>query len=81
MGKGTDADDAGTPLPADALWQAELWRCLRTRIATPGPAERLEVACERLEADHSLTGLPQRWDAGLSRSSSVEAMRSTIGGG
>jgi exodeoxyribonuclease V gamma subunit len=57
---GVDADGAGTSLPADTVWQAELWRRLRTRIATPGPAERLEEACTRLEDDPSLTELPGR---------------------
>ena len=36
---------AGAP---DGHWQAELWRRLRERIGTPGPAERLEAACARL---------------------------------
>jgi exodeoxyribonuclease V gamma subunit len=57
---GEDVDDAGTPLPADARWQAELWRRLRARIATPGPAERLEHACARLEAEPSLAEIPER---------------------
>jgi exodeoxyribonuclease V gamma subunit len=57
---GEDVDDAGTPLPADTLWQAELWRRLRARIATPGPAERLEHACARLEADPFLADIPER---------------------
>jgi exodeoxyribonuclease V gamma subunit len=57
---GEDVDDAGTPLPAGARWQAELWRRLRARIATPGPAERLEHACARLEADPALAELPER---------------------
>jgi len=30
-------DDTGTP--EDLLWQSELWRRLRTRLAAPGPAE------------------------------------------
>ena len=38
-------------LPADAAWQAELWRRLRERIGHEGPAERLEAACARLAAD------------------------------
>ncbi len=57
---GEDVDDAGAALPADTRWQAELWRRLRARIATPGPAERLEHACARLEADPSLAELPER---------------------
>ena len=57
---GEDVDDAGAPLPADARWQAELWRRLRACIGTPGPAERLEHACARLEADPSLAEVPER---------------------
>lgn len=57
---GEDVDDAGAPLPVDTLWQAELWRRLRARIAAPGPAERLEHACARLEADPSLADIPGR---------------------
>ena len=41
-------------------WQAELWRRLRTRIGTPGPAERLEAACARLRADPAILALPAR---------------------
>ena len=32
----------------DDQWQAELWRRLRARIGTPGPAERLEDAVAKL---------------------------------
>ena len=65
---GDDFDDAGTPLPADSRWQAELWRRLRERIGTPGPAERLQQACERLEADPSLADVPERFSLfGLTR--------------
>ncbi|MGH2945176.1 MAG: exodeoxyribonuclease V subunit gamma, partial [Solirubrobacteraceae bacterium] len=42
------------------LWQAELWRRLRERIAQPGPAERVEHACERLRDDPQVTSLPAR---------------------
>jgi exodeoxyribonuclease V gamma subunit len=44
----------------DGAWQAELWCRLRERIALPGPAERLETACERLEDDPALVDLPGR---------------------
>jgi exodeoxyribonuclease V gamma subunit len=47
-------------VPAEAAWQAELWRRLRERLGEPGPAERLEPACERLRADPSLADLPER---------------------
>lgn len=55
-----DTDGAGRGLPAHAVWQAELWRRLRDRIAQPGPAERLEHACERLREDPALVDLPRR---------------------
>jgi exodeoxyribonuclease V gamma subunit len=47
-------------LPAEAAWQAELWRRLRERLVEPSLAERLEPACERLRADPSLVDLPER---------------------
>lgn len=58
--RGDDLDAAGTPLPADAVWQAELWRRLRTAIALPGPAERIEAACARLRDDPAAVDLPPR---------------------
>lgn len=57
---GQDADGDGRPVSADAVWQPELWRRLRTRIALPGPAERLENACRRLREDSSTLELPPR---------------------
>jgi exodeoxyribonuclease V gamma subunit len=57
---GDDSDGTGRALPADAAWQAELWRRLRDRIGHPSPAERLEDACARLEADPALSNLPRR---------------------
>ena len=45
---------------AAELWQAELWRRLRSRIASPGPAERVEAACARVRAEPELLDLPQR---------------------
>ncbi len=47
-------------LPAEAGWQAKLWRRLRARLDEPSPAERIEAACERLRADPSLVDLPER---------------------
>ena len=41
-------------------WQAQLWRQLRRRIATPSPAERLDGACARLRAEQDLVALPRR---------------------
>ncbi len=58
--QGADADPAGRPLPADAAWQAELWRRVRERVAVPSPSERLEGACERLRAEPALADLPPR---------------------
>ena len=57
---GRDADALGGALPQDAAWQAELWRRLRARIGTPGPAERLEAACARLQDVLDAAGLPER---------------------
>jgi exodeoxyribonuclease V gamma subunit len=47
-------------LAAAAVWQAELWRRLRARIAQPGPAERLDGACARLRNEPGFVDLPQR---------------------
>jgi exodeoxyribonuclease V gamma subunit len=57
---GADADHEGTPLPADAAWQAGLWRCLRERLGTPSLPERLPGACERLRGEPGLLDLPAR---------------------
>jgi exodeoxyribonuclease V gamma subunit len=46
---------------ADAdVWQAELWRRLRERVAQLSPAERLERACARLREDPAAVELPHR---------------------
>jgi exodeoxyribonuclease V gamma subunit len=55
-----DTDGAGRPLAPGAVWQAELWRRLRARIAQPDPAERLEGACARLRERPDLLDLPER---------------------
>ncbi len=57
---GEDTDGAGHPLPPDAVWQAQLWRSLRRRIARPSPAERVDAACARIRADPSVVELPHR---------------------
>ena len=57
---GRDVDATGARLPADARWQAELWRRLRDRAGQPDPAERLEAACARLRAEPELVDLPGR---------------------
>ena len=44
-------------LPADLVWQAELWRRLRARIGTD-PAERLATATAALATDPGLADLP-----------------------
>jgi exodeoxyribonuclease V gamma subunit len=51
---------AGAAQLDEASWQVELWRLLRARISIPSPAERLEEACRRLEAEPGLLELPPR---------------------
>jgi len=58
--RGRDCDADGGPLPAGAAWQPELWRALRTRLALPGPAERLARACARLREHPSVVDHPRR---------------------
>jgi exodeoxyribonuclease V gamma subunit len=49
-------------------WQAQLWRQLRDRLATPSPAERLAGACARLRAHPEIVELPDRMSLfGLTR--------------
>lgn len=68
---GRDDQGDGTPLADDLRWQAELWRRLRQRIATPSPAELLAEACARLRDDPQRTPLPERLSVfGASRLSS-----------
>jgi exodeoxyribonuclease V gamma subunit len=55
-----DSDGGGRPLPATGVWQAELWRRVRERIAMPSPAERLPEAAGRIRADPSILELPRR---------------------
>lgn len=57
---GRDTDGTGQELAGDLLWQPELWRHLRRRIAEPSPAERLEDACRTLRDDPSCSDLPER---------------------
>ena len=47
-------------MPADGVWQAELWRRLRERIGVPDPAERVEGACARLREEPGIVDLPAR---------------------
>ncbi|MFP5361180.1 MAG: exodeoxyribonuclease V subunit gamma [Thermoleophilia bacterium] len=58
--RGEDGDGAGRALPDEALWQPQLWRRLRDRIAVAGPAERLDDACARLREEPDLVELPAR---------------------
>jgi exodeoxyribonuclease V gamma subunit len=59
-------EDGG--IPEDARWQADVWRALRERIGTPGPAERRAAACRRLREAPELLDLPPRLAAfGLTR--------------
>jgi exodeoxyribonuclease V gamma subunit len=53
------ADREGSERP-EVAWQAELWGRLRERIGRPSPAERLDVACQRIRADPRLLDLPAR---------------------
>jgi exodeoxyribonuclease V gamma subunit len=47
-------------VPADGVWQAELWRRLRARIGVPDQAERVEGACARLREEPGIVDLPAR---------------------
>lgn len=58
--RGLDEDGAGTPLPDDLRWEAELWRALRRRLDVPAPAERMDDAVARLTRDPDLVDFPQR---------------------
>jgi exodeoxyribonuclease V gamma subunit len=58
---GRDTDGAGAVLDPDLQWQAELWRRLRSELACPSPAERLDEACARLRDEPATSGLPERW--------------------
>jgi len=55
-----DTDGGPGNLPADAVWQAELWRRLDDRIASPDPVRRLQDACARLYEDPDVVSLPRR---------------------
>jgi exodeoxyribonuclease V gamma subunit len=47
-------------LPADLVWQAELWRALRAELG-PSPAELLDDACAALRAAPARVDLPDRF--------------------
>jgi exodeoxyribonuclease V gamma subunit len=57
---GADVDARGDRLGAGEVWQAQLWRALRSKLGTPSPAQRLEAACRRLQADPDLLDRPAR---------------------
>jgi exodeoxyribonuclease V gamma subunit len=57
---GHDTDGEERSLPGDTVWQAELWRRLRERIAQPDPAERFDGACMRLRDHPGIVELPPR---------------------
>ena len=81
--EGHDVDGAGTPLPPDAAWQAELWRRLGARLGAPSPAERLGGACEALRADPAVVALPARLSLfGLTRlpASYLDVLRALAAG-
>lgn len=58
--EGRDDDGAGETVPADLLWQPALLRVVRERVGEPGPAERLQAACERLVSEPTASALPDR---------------------
>jgi exodeoxyribonuclease V gamma subunit len=65
---GLDEDGQRRALPADAVWQAQLWRRLRERVDTASPPERLIAGCEALIADPGVVALPDRFTLfGLTR--------------
>jgi exodeoxyribonuclease V gamma subunit len=75
---GSDVDGHGNSLPADCVWQANLWRRLRDKLGGPSPAERLGEACARIRDCPSLVELPPRLSLfGLTRipASYVEVFR------
>ncbi len=58
--EGRDVDPAGSPLPPDRAWQAELWRRLRDELGVPSPVQRLQAALARLQREPQSSDLPQR---------------------
>ena len=67
----------GDQVGPDEAWQAELWRRLRSRLASPGPAERFEMAAGG--SGPQLLALPSRISVfGLTRlpASHVKVLKS-----
>jgi exodeoxyribonuclease V gamma subunit len=53
-------DSAGRPLADHAIWQARLWRRVRSQIDEPSPPERLPEALRRLHDGEDPLDLPPR---------------------
>jgi exodeoxyribonuclease V gamma subunit len=71
---GEDCDAHGDPLPSDRVWQPELWRRLRARLAVAGPVERVDLAVARLKSDPGACPLPERLSLfGLTRVDATQA--------
>ena len=58
--RGHDRDEVGAALPADARWQAQLFRAVRDRIGRPSPPELLPDRLAALRAGHVPEGVPER---------------------
>jgi exodeoxyribonuclease V gamma subunit len=59
--EGRDFDGYAGTLAADLVWQAELWRRLRSRIGEDSPAERLGPGCRTIVDDPGVVDLPERF--------------------
>ncbi len=59
-GPGARAPGTVDQVGPDEAWQAELWRRLRRLLASPGPAERFEMAADRAGPGPQLLALPSR---------------------
>jgi exodeoxyribonuclease V gamma subunit len=59
--EGRDSDGYAGTLAADLVWQAELWRRLRSRIGQDSTAERLEPGCRTIVDDPDVVDLPERF--------------------
>jgi exodeoxyribonuclease V gamma subunit len=57
---GDDTRGDGGALDDDVLWQAELFRRLRTRVQLPSTPEVLDAACDRLRSGDVELDLPER---------------------
>lgn len=57
---GEDTDGLGEPLAPQRVWQAELFRRLRSTVAVPSPAERLPAVCATIRERPQIVGSPPR---------------------